>query len=150
MKLNRDRATIPGAKQEAHARRPRHRLGQGQDRRARRQGPDGALRRAPSSGFEGGQMPLHVRCRSAASTTPFAKSSNEINLGRVQAAIDAGKLDAKEPVDAAALVKAGRDAPRARRREAARQGRTQVQGRFRVCARVRSPRSRRWRRPAAR
>jgi large subunit ribosomal protein L15 len=39
--------------------------------------------------------------------TPFARKLNEINLGRVQAAIDAGKLDAGATVDAAALVKAG-------------------------------------------
>ena len=46
--------------QEPHARRPRHRLGQGQDRRSRRQGPEGPLRRR-IKGFEGGQMPLHRR-----------------------------------------------------------------------------------------
>src|SRR5262249_24164854 len=39
--------------------------------------------------------------------TPFAKKLNEVNLERVQAAIDAGKLDADRQVDAAALVKAG-------------------------------------------
>jgi large subunit ribosomal protein L15 len=54
-------------------------------------------------GFEGGQMPLHIgACRSAASTTSSRKDFNEVNLGRMQKAIDAGKLDAKAPVDAAA------------------------------------------------
>ena len=51
-------------------------------------------------------------CRSAASTTPSRVDYNEVNLGRIQAAIDAGKLDAGEPVDAEALVAAGVIAPR--------------------------------------
>ena len=37
----------------------------------------------------------------------FAIKLNEVNLGKIQAAIDAGKLDANAPVDAEALVKAG-------------------------------------------
>ena len=59
-------------------------------------------------GFEGGQMPLHRRLpKRGFKNTPFARKLNEVNLGRVQAAIDAGKLDAGAAVDAAALVKAG-------------------------------------------
>src|SRR5229473_2404636 len=59
-------------------------------------------------GFEGGQMPLHRRLpKRGFKNTPFARKLNEVNLGRVQAAIDAGKLDAGATVDAAALVKAG-------------------------------------------
>src|SRR5712675_2296086 len=59
-------------------------------------------------GFEGGQMPLHRRLpKRGFRNTSFAKKLNEVNLGRVQAAIDAGKLDAGATVDAAALVKAG-------------------------------------------
>jgi len=59
-------------------------------------------------GFEGGQMPLHRRLpKRGFRNTPFAKRYNEVNLGRVQAAIDAGKLDAGATVDVAALVKAG-------------------------------------------
>jgi large subunit ribosomal protein L15 len=59
-------------------------------------------------GFEGGQMPLHRRLpKRGFKNTPFALKLNEINLGRVQAAIDAGKLDAGATVDAAALIKAG-------------------------------------------
>ena len=46
-------------------------------------------------GFEGGQMPLHVACPSAASTTSIATDLDEVNLGRIQQAIEAGKLDAK-------------------------------------------------------
>jgi len=59
-------------------------------------------------GFEGGQMPLHRRLpKRGFSNTPFAERLNEINLDRVQAAIDAGKLDAAKPVDVEALVAAG-------------------------------------------
>ena len=59
-------------------------------------------------GFEGGQMPLHRRLpKRGFKNSPFALKLNEVNLGRVQAAIDAGKLDAATTVDAAALVKAG-------------------------------------------
>ena len=59
-------------------------------------------------GFEGGQMPLHRRLpKRGFRNTSFAKELSEINLGRVQAAIDAGKLDPGSKVDAEALVKAG-------------------------------------------
>jgi large subunit ribosomal protein L15 len=59
-------------------------------------------------GFEGGQMPLHRRLpKRGFKNTPFARRLNEINLGRVQQAIDAGRLDAGAKVDAQALVKAG-------------------------------------------
>src|SRR5437016_12473191 len=59
-------------------------------------------------GFEGGQMPLHRRLpKRGFRNTSFAVKLNEINLGKVQAAIDAGLIDTKSPVDAAAMVKAG-------------------------------------------
>ena len=59
-------------------------------------------------GFEGGQMPLHRRLpKRGFRNTSFAVKLNEVNLGKVQTAIDAGLIDAKAPVDAAALVKAG-------------------------------------------
>jgi len=58
-------------------------------------------------GFEGGQMPLHRRLPKRGFTNIFRKAFNEVNLGRVQEAIDAGKLDLAATVDAAALVKAG-------------------------------------------
>jgi len=59
-------------------------------------------------GFEGGQMPLHRRLpKRGFRNTAFAKVLNEVNLGRVQAAIDAGKLDPAAKVDAEALAKAG-------------------------------------------
>ena len=59
-------------------------------------------------GFEGGQMPLHRRLpKRGFRNTSFAVRLNEINIGKVQAAIDAGLIDAKAPVDAAAMVEAG-------------------------------------------
>jgi large subunit ribosomal protein L15 len=59
-------------------------------------------------GFEGGQMPLHRRLpKRGFRNSPFALKLNEINLGKVQAAIDAGKIDVKSPIDSDALVKAG-------------------------------------------
>ena len=58
-------------------------------------------------GFEGGQMPLHRRLPKRGFNKLNRKVWNEINLGRLQEAVDAGRLDAKKPVDAAALVAAG-------------------------------------------
>jgi len=59
-------------------------------------------------GFEGGQMPLHRRLpKRGFKNTMFARKLNEVNLGRLQLAIDAGTLDAAGKIDAAALVKAG-------------------------------------------
>ena len=59
-------------------------------------------------GFEGGQMPLHRRLpKRGFRNTKFAVKLNEINLGRLQEAIDAGKLDTAVKIDADALVKAG-------------------------------------------
>ncbi len=58
-------------------------------------------------GFEGGQMPLHRRLPKRGFNKLNRKVWNEINLGRLQQAVDAGRLDAKKPVDAAALVAAG-------------------------------------------
>jgi large subunit ribosomal protein L15 len=58
-------------------------------------------------GFEGGQMPLHRRLPKRGFNNIFAKEFNEVGLGRVQQAIDGGKLDAKAPVTAEALKAAG-------------------------------------------
>jgi large subunit ribosomal protein L15 len=59
-------------------------------------------------GFEGGQMPLHRRLpKRGFRNTMFAKKLNEVNLGRILSAFDAGELDAGGKIDAAALVKAG-------------------------------------------
>ena len=59
-------------------------------------------------GFEGGQMPLHRRLpKRGFKNEKFARKLNEINIGRIQSAIDAGVLDVAGKIDAAALVKAG-------------------------------------------
>ena len=59
------------------------------------------------NGFEGGQMPIHRRLPKRGFTNIFRKKYVEVNLGRLQTAIDAGKLDASKPVDNAALLGAG-------------------------------------------
>jgi large subunit ribosomal protein L15 len=58
-------------------------------------------------GFEGGQMPLHRRLPKRGFTNIFKTDYNEVNLGRVQQALDAGKLDAGQPITVDALVAAG-------------------------------------------
>jgi large subunit ribosomal protein L15 len=58
-------------------------------------------------GFEGGQMPMHRRLPKRGFNNIFRKEYNEVNLGRVQQAIDAGKLDPAATIDVEALVKAG-------------------------------------------
>ena len=58
-------------------------------------------------GFEGGQMPLYRRLPKRGFTNIFAKDLNEVNLGRIQQAVDAKKLDVTQPVTEATLVAAG-------------------------------------------
>jgi len=59
-------------------------------------------------GFEGGQMPLHRRLpKRGFRNTSFAIRLNETNIGKLQAAIDAGLIDIKSPIDVAAMVKGG-------------------------------------------
>jgi large subunit ribosomal protein L15 len=58
-------------------------------------------------GFEGGQMPLHRRLPKRGFWNPFSTDFNEVNVGRVQQAVDAGKLDASKPVTVEALVACG-------------------------------------------
>jgi large subunit ribosomal protein L15 len=61
-----------------------------------------------NKGYEGGQMPLHRRLpKRGFRNTPFAVKLNEINLGDVQEAIDAGTLKTDAAIDVAAMVKAG-------------------------------------------
>lgn len=57
--------------------------------------------------YEGGQMPLYMRLPKRGFNFPNKVHYVEINVGRVQAAVDAGKLDAGKAIDAAALVDAG-------------------------------------------
>ena len=83
-------------------------IGSGKGKQAGRGGKGQTARTGVRiKGFEGGQMPLHRRLPKRGFNNIFAKKLNEVNLGRVQAAVDAGRLDPKEVVDGAALVKAG-------------------------------------------
>ncbi|HYH39295.1 MAG TPA: 50S ribosomal protein L15 [Azospirillum sp.] len=59
------------------------------------------------NGFEGGQMPLHRRLPKRGFNKPFRKVYAVVNLGSLQKAIDAGKLDIANAIDVAALQAAG-------------------------------------------
>ena len=59
------------------------------------------------NGFEGGQMPLHMRLPKRGFNNIFRKDYAELNLGTLQAMIDNKRLDAKKPIDAQVLVDAG-------------------------------------------
>jgi large subunit ribosomal protein L15 len=58
-------------------------------------------------GFEGGQMPLHMRLPKRGFNVPNPKKLNAVNLGRLQLAVEAGKLAKGATVSAASLVEAG-------------------------------------------
>lgn len=58
-------------------------------------------------GFEGGQMPLHMRMPKRGFNSRVDNDYSEVNLGRLQTAIDAGKLDAGKTIDVKALIAAG-------------------------------------------
>ncbi|GHD58888.1 50S ribosomal protein L15 [Thalassobaculum fulvum] len=66
-----------------------------------------ARRGVAINGFEGGQMPIYRRLPKRGFTNLFRKQYGVINLGRLQAAIEAGKVDAGQPITGAALVAAG-------------------------------------------
>jgi large subunit ribosomal protein L15 len=59
------------------------------------------------NGFEGGQMPIYRRLPKRGFNNIFAKDIEGINVGTVQEAIDAGRLDASKIVDVEALKAAG-------------------------------------------
>jgi large subunit ribosomal protein L15 len=83
-------------------------IGSGKGKTAGR-GQKGAKARSgvAINGFEGGQMPLHMRLPKRGFNNIFAKDFAIVNLGMVQKLIDAGKLDAKAVVDHDALKAAG-------------------------------------------
>jgi large subunit ribosomal protein L15 len=83
-------------------------IGSGKGKTAGR-GQKGAKARSGVSinGFEGGQMPLHMRIPKRGFNNIFAKDFAQVNIGMVQKAIDAGKLDLKAVIDHAALKAAG-------------------------------------------
>jgi large subunit ribosomal protein L15 len=95
------------------SRKKRFRIGRGIGSGAGKTGGRGGKGQTARSGvrikgFEGGQMPMHRRLpKRGFKNTAFALKLNEVNLGKVQAAIDAKLLDASATVDSAALIKAG-------------------------------------------
>ena len=58
-------------------------------------------------GFEGGQMPLHRRLPKRGFNKRNQMSFNEINVGRLQQAVDEGRIDAAKPIDVVSLIEAG-------------------------------------------
>ena len=93
-------------------------IGSGKGKTAGR-GQKGAKARSGVSvnGFEGGQMPLHMRIPKRGFNNIFAKDHAEVNLGLIQKFIDAGKLDANAVIDhdalkAAGLARGGKDGVR--------------------------------------
>lgn len=96
----------------AGARAPRKRVGRGIGSgtgKTAARGHKGQKSRSGVSllGFEGGQMPLYRRLPKGGFTNIFRKNYRIVNVGRLQQAVDAGKLDAANPVTEAALVEAG-------------------------------------------
>jgi large subunit ribosomal protein L15 len=94
------------------ARRPRKRLGRGigsgLGKTAGRGGKGQTARSGGAkAGFEGGQMPIYRRLPKRGFNNPFPVEYNEINLGRIQQAVDAKKIDTAVTVTLDALVKAG-------------------------------------------
>ncbi len=94
------------------ARRPKMRIGRGigsgKGKTGGRGGKGQTARTGVSiNGFEGGQMPLYRRLPKRGFTNIFALKFVEVNVGRLQEAIDAGKIDAKKPINEELLVAAG-------------------------------------------
>ncbi|HEV2864923.1 MAG TPA: 50S ribosomal protein L15 [Allosphingosinicella sp.] len=68
-------------------------------------------------GFEGGQMPLHMRLPKRGFNNIFAKDYAEVNVGAIQKALDSGRLAADGVIDhdalkAAGLARGGKDGVR--------------------------------------
>ena len=105
MKLN-DVRDNPGSS------KPRTRVGRGiGSGKGKQAGRGGKGQTARSGvrikGFEGGQMPLHRRQPKRGFNPPAQLGYNVVNLGRIQRAIDAGKLSAAEPITVESLIRAG-------------------------------------------
>jgi large subunit ribosomal protein L15 len=83
-------------------------IGSGKGKTAGRGGKGQTARSGWSNnGFEGGQMPLYRRLPKRGFNNIFGKQYAEVGLDRVQQAIEAGRLDASQTIDAAALKAAG-------------------------------------------
>ena len=83
-------------------------IGSGKGKQAGRGGKGQTARTGVRiKGFEGGQMPLHRRLPKRGFTPPSRIVYNEVNLERIQQAIDAGKLSVDEPITLETLMRAG-------------------------------------------
>jgi large subunit ribosomal protein L15 len=83
-------------------------IGSGKGKQAGRGGKGQTARSGVRiKGFEGGQMPLHRRQPKRGFNPPSRLIYNEVNLGRIQRAINAGKLNTGEPITIESLMKAG-------------------------------------------
>ena len=105
MKLNQI-ANNPGAHKH------KHKVGRGSSSglgKTSGRGVKGAKARTGNGiyGFEGGQMPLHMRMPKRGFRNIFAKDFSEVNISRIQKAIDNKKLDAKTKITEEVLRKAG-------------------------------------------
>ncbi len=106
MKLN-DLSDNKGARKERM--RVGRGIGSGKGKTGGR-GVKGQKSRSGVSGiraYEGGQMPLYMRLPKRGFNKPNRAKHAEVNVGRLQSAIDAGKLDAGKKIDAASLQEAG-------------------------------------------
>ena len=105
MKLNELRDN-PGARHKS--KRVGRGVGSGRGKTAGR-GNNGQKSRSGVAikGFEGGQMPLYRRLPKRGFNNIFAKRFQVVNLGRLQTAIDTGKLDAGKPIGTAELIASG-------------------------------------------
>jgi large subunit ribosomal protein L15 len=106
MKLN-EISDNPGA--HYRAKRLGRGIGSGKGKTSGRGGKGQTARTGVAlAGFEGGQTPLHRRLpKRGFNNKPFRKHYRVVNLGRLQRALEAGRLAPDAPVDGAALVAAG-------------------------------------------
>jgi large subunit ribosomal protein L15 len=105
MKLN-------GIRDNAGATKSRMRVGRGIGSGKGKTGGRGVKGQTSRSGvsikgFEGGQMPLHRRLAKRGFNKPNPRELNEVNLGRIQQAVEAGKLDVNLAITVESLVAAG-------------------------------------------
>ena len=84
-------------------------IGSGKGKTAARGGKGQTARTGVAlNGFEGGQTPLHRRLpKRGFDNSMFRKDFEVVNIGRLQTALDDGKLKAERTLDAAALVACG-------------------------------------------
>ena len=83
-------------------------IGSGKGKTAGRGGKGQTARSGVAiNGFEGGQMPLHMRMPKRGFNVPNVKRYNAVRIDRVQQYIDSGKLDHKGVIDAKALIAGG-------------------------------------------